>query len=269
MNNTFQTSTRQFSRQTVIAAIELIEHVINAHADLTRFLLKLSAELARYCNDGSLRDRFNHLIKFLDDQPDFQLEDGTRLTETLVEKGVSLFSTSDEARGGRFLRSLEADGFTITEDGLRRQLPRVVNLAETRDEIFRLLDRHGFNVPKGHLDQAFEAHTNANWTSANSQIRSFFEGLLDDFAERLDPTAASLPSGQQRRIKLAAIGFLDRSLNEWDDNGLEYLNGLMRRLHPQGSHPGLSDQEDSTFRLNTVLLFARLLLARFDARSTS
>jgi integrase len=47
-----------------------------------------------------------------------------------------------------------------------------------------------------------------------------------------------------------------------------FVNGLAKRLHPQGSHPGLSDQEDSTFRLHTVLLTARLLLERFDVTTT-
>jgi hypothetical protein len=42
------------------------------------------------------------------------------------------------------------------------------------------------------------------------------------------------------------------------------MNGLANRLHPKGSHPGLSDNEDSTFRLHVVLLTARLLLTRFD-----
>ncbi|MGO9837288.1 MAG: hypothetical protein ACLP1X_24100 [Polyangiaceae bacterium] len=60
--------------------------------------------------------------------------------------------------------------------------------------------------------------------------------------------------------------FLLRELNEWDDNGLGFFNGLIKRLHPQGSHPGLSEDEDSTFRLHIVLLTARLVLKRFAAR---
>jgi hypothetical protein len=38
----------------------------------------------------------------------------------------------------------------------------------------------------------------------------------------------------------------------------------MRRLNPEGSHPGLSDDEDCSFRLNIVLLTASLLLRRYD-----
>jgi hypothetical protein len=48
------------------------------------------------------------------------------------------------------------------------------------------------------------------------------------------------------------------------DNGLGFMNGLVKRLHPQGAHHGLSDESDSTVRLHMVLLTARLLLVRYD-----
>lgn len=258
----------RFSRRTIIGAVELMEGVIKTHAELTRFLLKLDADLARQCDAGSMSDRFNHLIKFLAEQPDFRLEGGNRLGDELVEYAVSLFPRIEEVQRVTFLRALEGDGFIVTEGVLRRTLPTIVNLPEAQNEISRLLAKHRFTVPTGHLTQAFVAHTDGHWASANSQIRSFLEALLDEIAERIDPTAATLPSGHARRERLAARGFLSRPLNEWDGNGLGFLNGLMKRLHPQGSHPGLSDQDDSTFRLHTVLLTARLLLVRFDTTTS-
>jgi hypothetical protein len=86
-------------------------------------------------------------------------------------------------------------------------------------------------------------HAKGHWAAANSQIRTFFDALFDGICERIDPTTKSLGSGQPRRTQLAAKGFLSRDLNEWADNGLGYINGLAKRLHPQGSHPGLSDPE--------------------------
>ena len=65
------------------------------------------------------------------------------------------------------------------------------------------------------------------------------------------------------------MGFLSRHLNEWADNGTGFVNGLVKRLHPQGAHPGLSDEEDSTFRLHVILLTARMLITRFDAEVTA
>jgi len=40
------------------------------------------------------------------------------------------------------------------------------------------------------------------------------------------------------------------------------MKSFFRRLHPQGAHPGLSAEEDSTFRLHLVLLVGRQLLRR-------
>lgn len=265
----------RFSRRTVIAAVEIMEGAIRIQADLTRCLLKWSPALAARCDEGALPDRFNHLIKFFDEQPDRHLEDGNLLGDELVEKAVSLFSPIETPVPCRepstlspqvaiFLRALDRDGFTVADGVLRRTLPAILKLPEAEDEIFRLLKKHDFAVAKGHLEQAFAAHTDGLWASANSQIRSFLDGLLDEIAERIDPSATTLASGQPRRTKLALCGFLSRELNEWDDSGTGFVNGLVKRLHPHGSHPGLSDQDDSTFRLHIVLLTARLLLVRFD-----
>ncbi|MBI3463554.1 MAG: hypothetical protein HY000_10925 [Planctomycetes bacterium] len=36
-----------------------------------------------------------------------------------------------------------------------------------------------------------------------------------------------------------------------------FINGVFNRLHPQGSHPGLLDEEDCTFWVHLVLLVVR------------
>ena len=59
--------------------------------------------------------------------------------------------------------------------------------------------------------------------------------------------------------------FISRELNEWSDDGKNFVNGTFKRVHPQGSHPGLSDEEDCTFRLHLVLLVARLFLRRLNS----
>lgn len=163
-----------------------------------------------------------------------------------------------------FLRAIERDGFTVSGGVLRRALPIDIGLPAAQSEIDQLLDKHGFVVPKGQLVQAIDAHARGNWAGANGQLRPFFEGLLDEIAARLDQPVGEPLHGHASRAKLASIGFLRRDLKEWDDDGRGFINGLMNRLHPEGPHPGLSGDQDSTFRLHVVLLTARLLLARFD-----
>jgi hypothetical protein len=259
----------RFSRRTVVAAVEVLEGAIQTHAALTRFLLRWGPALAARCDEGSLADRFNHLIKYFDEQPDRRLENGDLLGEELVGSAVSLLPPLETPVVEIFLRALDRDGFAISDGKLLSSLPDALRLPAAQDQLSRLLKKHNLIVPQGHLDQALDAHARGNWAAANSQIRTFLESLFDEIAGRLDPiAAAAVPSGQARRQLLANIAppFFDRDLNEWRDNGVGFVNGLMARLHPQGSHPGLSHEDDSTFRLHTVLLTARLMLVRFNNR---
>lgn len=261
----------RFSRQTRIAAIELLEHSLRGHSETSRQFLKLGSELAHRCEDGSVADRFNKLIKYLDEDETRRTDSEEFVQDAIVELAVSHLPTSEweqppeyTERQTTFLRALDLDGFTVVDRALRRTLPAELGLPEARDEVSRLLAKHGFATPKEHLDQALDAHGRGQWAAANSQIRSFYEGLLDEIAERLDPTVASLPGGESRRAKLGQLGFLDPRLNEWSQDGKNFTSGLMKRLHSSGSHPGLSDQEDSTFRRHVVLITAKLLLSRLD-----
>ena len=61
---------------------------------------------------------------------------------------------------------------------------------------------------------------------------------------------------------------LQTHLNEVPSPNLNYpfINALYKRLHPTGSHPGLSDEEDCTFRYHTLIVFTRYLLSRLENR---
>ena len=131
-----------------------------------------------------------------------------------------------------------------------------------------LLNNLAFDVPLGHLDQGIAAHARGDWAAANAQFRPFIESLFDELAERLARGGALPQTGNDRRQWLAQVRppFFIGDLNEWTGQGTGFLEAFYRRLHPQGAHPGLSDEEDSTFRLYLVLLVARLLLRRLRER---
>lgn len=247
----------------------MLEHELN-QGQFTRFVLKLGPEYSKWIPEGpSLQKRVNNLISIYDQWPDRKVDGGLFLADVIVEtaaarvsRAVPFWRTSEEPHP--FSLALAVDGFLLQDGAVHATMPTAVTISTTTDELTMLLAKHRFEMPLGHLRQGLEAHSRGDWAAANSQIRTFFEGFLDELATCVDGSATTIPKGHPRRQHLAALGFLNRELNEWNDDGKGFINGLMRRLHPHGSHPGLSDEADSTFRLQSVLLISRLLLLRLE-----
>jgi hypothetical protein len=245
------------------------------HTNIDRFLLEYGLE--KSVRGDSRANRANALGRHLIGDPDGLSEDGENLTDSIVGKLVeSAVRSSMDGYPGEFSfdvfkqnypalhRGLERDGFTAEGGQLRRALPAAVDLPSADDEVHALLNQYGFAVPRGHLDQGIAAHARGDWAAANAQFRPFIESLFDSIAEHLASGAALPPAGNQRRTWLANRNppFFLGNLNEWDGQGRGFIEAFFRRLHPAGAHPGLSDEDDSTFRLHLVLLVARNLLRR-------
>jgi hypothetical protein len=203
-----------FSRRTVIAAIELMGQM--TQAQFTRLLLKWRADLLGRVGgkELSLAERLNMLIVVLDQNPDLKTDSNDCLADELVDFVAASFLGPELAGGSlsliqeEFRRGLELDGFRITDGAIRHQFPSELRTADRADEISQLLSQYTLVMPQGHLQQALDAHRRGDWAAANGQVRSFIEGLLDELAVKIDPSAASLPTGENRRAKLAANGFL-------------------------------------------------------------
>jgi len=146
---------------------------------------------------------------------------------------------------------------------LRMALPPEVDLPATDDEVHRLLKERNFAITLRHLELAIEAHTRGDWEAANGQIRTFLESLLNELANSVRP-AEIMPTStsENKRALLAHAGFLSKQRVEWSEDGKNYVNGLFKMLHTEGSHPGLSDEDHCTFRLHIVLITARMFLRR-------
>jgi hypothetical protein len=264
-----------FTRPTIVAAVEFLgEMLTQAKFDQlavrlgldeeipqgpTRSVTAKSALLARLVNQ-----RATQIVSTLDGP--------VTLAEAAVREAVGVtLPQYAKTEQERLLRGLALDGYVVSWDGgarsplLRAALPSEVDLPAADDEVHQLLKQFGFTVPLGHLDQAIDAHTRGDWAAANSQIRTFLEGLLSDIASRLDSQqATALASSENRRAWLAERGFLSSNRNEWTTDGKNYMNGLFKMLHTDGSHPGLSDEDHSTFRLHLVLITGRTLLRRLN-----
>ena len=267
----------QFSRKTILAATDPLQNA--GHARITRFLLEHGLE--NHVHAGSMRDRANSVAQYLIANLDVLNEYGQNLTDSVVSALVSeavaectIFGEFSSHRfGERFAelsRALARDGFPVEGGQLRRALPEALDLPRADDEVHLLLEQFHLNISLGHLNQGISAHARGDWAAANAQFRAFAESLFDGIANQLAQRLVldAPPGGNQSRIWLSQLNppFFSLELNEWVGNGNGFLEGFFRRLHPQGAHPGLSDEEDSTFRLHLVLLTAQTLLRRLLGR---
>jgi hypothetical protein len=255
----------KFSRPTLVAATELLARY--SHGNFTVVALKFG--LQDKIPAANLISKAAAVTRFVLEDPDAMIAtsngDQTR-AEILVTLAAKKFNPHFQDDADRdFRRALARDGYALDAANggitLLPMVPQALDLPTADDEVHRLLKQFELDAPLGHLDQAIEGHRLGNWASANAQLRSFLEGLLREIAVRFYAAPAT-HSFDNCLTLLAQQGFLSEARNEWRKDGKGYIQGLFKLLHTQGSHPGLSDEDDSAFRLHVVLITARSYLRR-------
>lgn len=261
-----------FTRPTLLAAVELLE--LHSQAKFNQMVLRLGLE-DDICSSTTLSvakkcDLLGRILLQRTDTILDTLDGSMTLGEAVIRQASQVAQQgSEQPLQTAFARGLARDGYVLVWDSygrnasIRAALPGEIQLPATDDEVHLLLKSFGFVTPLGHLDQAIEAHTRGDWAACNGQLRTFIESLFDDIARNVRPAeSAARPSSENRRALLAEIGFLATDRNEWTQDGKNYINGLFKMLHTEGSHPGLSDEDHSTFRLHVVIVTARTFLRR-------
>lgn len=283
----------EFNRMTIVAASEIIS-AFNSHSDME--VLEVQWGIAGRCSSSSKSARIASLAKIACEEAlKVMTENGlVTLARALVETAISAPSKYQESdTWKKLVAGLWFDGFDVFEMEIEaepklpwnrwatkknvtlvRMLPDDIpdlDFREAESEVIILLDRSGFTVSKGHLKQALSTFQRGEWSSANGELRKFYESYLNEIAISLGYTDSG-DSKAKRDFLGAGLQppFLLASYNEWDANNQkpQFVQGLMSRMHPHGGHPGLSDEDDATFRLQITLITARLFLRRFKQRKT-
>ncbi|MER8986702.1 MULTISPECIES: hypothetical protein [unclassified Mesorhizobium] len=238
-----------FSRRTVLAAIDVLESV-SSQAETSALFIEFGPDIYRHLrSDGfSVKKRMNDLKAFVDANPE-QPVDGGLLENVLVELAVQHMPSEEPEYPWSepvtlhpvyvpLKHALAQDDYAVVAGKLCRTLPEDIGMPQVQSEMTVLLDRHGFTTAQGHLDQALDAHARGQWASANGQLRNFLDSVLDGMSEKIDSSAAGLASGQPRRTKLAAAGFLSIPLNEWtmtaEGSSMAFSSGWLRRGRIRG-----------------------------------
>ncbi|MBB6229410.1 hypothetical protein [Polymorphobacter multimanifer] len=276
---------------TVVAAAEIISD-FKSHSEME--ILEVQWGIAGRCSASSKPARAASLAKIaIEEAVQVMTEQGNLLLErALVNEAIKAPSSQQKSDAWKKLvAGLRFDGFELVDIEIEsdhidsmfsgrkkkrmtlvRMLPNDLpglDFREAESEIVTLLDRSGFTTAKGHLGLALAAFQRGEWASANGQLRNFYESYLNEIA-----VALGCPIGDDSKVKRDYLGtlpkpFLLSDYNEWNTNNQkpQYVQGLMSRMHPHGGHPGLSEEEDATFRLQISLVTARLFLRRFSRQN--
>ena len=150
--------------------------------------------------------------------------------------------------------TVAADGWEFDEQQ-NRLVPTVpvIRVTEEVTWIEKELSHRRWTTAEGHYRQAVEGFARGNWAAANSQLRSFIEDLI--------LTAAGQSSGPAPGAFQKSVDLLDRDGRLIPDES-EFVKKLWKMLHSRGPHPGLSDEDESRFRLIALTGYARFLLSR-------
>jgi hypothetical protein len=266
-----------FSRTTIVEAVSLLDN--QPHSSIDRLIIRFGLEESiSGVRQAYVKEKVNAVSSYLIEHQGLQGVNNSDLTREVIEFLVQNIPDIDEddcfepSQDGYFkLRnSLARDGYRLNGGELRTILPEYIDLAKKENELELFLKRFDFTISRGHFEQAIAAHTRGAWAAANGQLRTFVESLFDEIAKRVIDENPLLSSSHNRREALAKAEppFFSELLNEWEVGSKGgFVQGFWRRLHPGGSHPGLSDEEDSTFRLHLVVLVAHHFLKRFNERA--
>ena len=280
----------EFNRMTIVAAAEVISD-FRSHSDME--VLEVQWGIVGRCSSSSKSARVADWAGIANEEGIEVLTEGgnVHLSRALVELAIlAPEHIRCSATWRKFVAGLRLDGFEVrttqveidsgdcwssgqteTTTQLVRMLPSDVpklDFREAENEVTLLLDRHGFTVANKHLKQAISAFSRGEWSSANGELRNFYESYLNEIASALGYTGTSDSKAKRDYLGCLQPPFLLADYNEWNPNNQkpQYIQGLMSRMHPHGGHPGLSEEEDASFRLQISLVTARLLLRRYDQR---
>ena len=249
-----------FSKKTILEIVKALN--FRTHDEIDRFAIEFNLESVisnRYINAKT-----TSIAKHLISNPEAVGPNGSKLVIEMIEYIIKCHNGFDPLveTYPELAHSLERDGFELTDNGLRKKLPETFPIAEQEDQLVCLLEKLGFKIAKGHYEQAVAAHSRGDWAAANAQLRTFVEEFFNKTQSIICPGQYS--SSNERKKALAKSGFFLKEYNEYLCDGKGFVEGFWKRLHPGGSHPGLSEQSDSTFRLQLVILVVHYFLMRID-----
>lgn len=259
-----------FSRATLVDTFSLFSE--QTHSVLDKFFYKYGID-SYTANASNKENKAMAAVRYLEDNPNAKGILGGDMAFEMVEEIIEIYAdnsyyydvSTGEFRGyPKLKRLLLKDGFDIRDGQLVRLVDSTIDYVKNESLLLKILGKYRFSIAEGHYIQAVNAFTRGDWAACNSQIRTFVEELLCKLAEDITGNSFNNSNSARTALSQSTPKLFYPELNEWLNNGQGYFETFWKRLHPQGSHPGLSDEYDSMFRLNIVQISILEILRRYD-----
>jgi hypothetical protein len=147
--------------------------------------------------------------------------------------------------------SLLEDGYSLSFDGGKWSIGPVgadeIPLPPQVSDLEAVLNARGFAVSANHYQQAFSAFKRQDWEACNSATRSTVEGF---FVEVAQAKAGFVPRPGHGEGGNAIQALANSGLFEPGEN--DYVKGFWKMSHTNGSHPGLSNEQEALFRFSAA-----------------
>jgi hypothetical protein len=147
--------------------------------------------------------------------------------------------------------SLLEDGYSLGFDNGKWSIGPVgaeeIPLPPQVSDLEAALIVRGFAVSANHYQQAFSAFKRQDWEACNSSTRATMEGFLVEVAKA---KAGFSPRPGQGGGGAAVMELDNAGLFEPGEH--DYVKGFWKMSHTNGSHPGLSSEQEALFRFSAA-----------------
>jgi hypothetical protein len=183
--------------------------------------------------------------------------------DLLLKKGTSPSYFVDESdyyvKSSELLLSLENDGLKFTEDKL---VPIVDEDFEAEENLFKQnLSFLELNDAITYLDQSYENFISKNWESANSMTRTTLEYITTEIAKKISLNECDNHSFNGHK---SVRSYLRNKL--LDDDEFKILTDFMHWCSGNGSHPGISNENECRLRRIITIGFCQYYIEKYQKK---
>lgn len=175
------------------------------------------------------------------------------LDSVVLEKSYGFVNSGDTEKSQKLLSQLRLEGYDLGSESIIQIEPEGYSISEIDSFIINYFEDNTYNVSLTHFQQAIENFELNNYEASNGQIRTSYESFIIQFVN-------NKYSQNNTAVPNALTVLLQKQ--EIDQNEFDQFKSFWHGIQDNGPHPGISDYEESLFRIHSLIVFFRYLIKK-------